>query len=58
MYNGHQIFMNVLREKKLFVTNSVVIKYVNEMHPSLLMYCLNFHMRKRNVDTIVADNSV
>ena len=58
MYNVHQIFMNDLREKKLFVTNSVVIKYVNEMHPSLLMYCLNFHMRKRNVDTIVADNSV
>ena len=55
MFNIHQIYMNELREKKLFVTNSVVQKYVNGMHPSLLMYTLNFHMRKRNADTIVAN---
>jgi hypothetical protein len=58
MFNIHQHYMNELREKNLFVTNMVVQKYVNELHPSLLMYCLNFQMRKRNVDTIVADNSV
>jgi hypothetical protein len=58
MFNIHQLYMNELREKHLFVTNNVVQKYVNELHPSLLMYCLNFQMRKRNVDTIVADNSV
>jgi hypothetical protein len=50
--------MNELREKNLFVTNTVVQKYVNELHPSLLMYCLNFHMRKRNIDNIVGDNQV
>ena len=58
MFNIHQHYMNELRENRLFVTNTVVQKYVNELHPSLLMYCLNFQMRKRNVDTIVADNSV
>jgi hypothetical protein len=58
MFNIHKIFLDQLREKKQFVTNTVVINYVNDMHPSLLMYCLNFHMRKRSVDTIVADNSV
>jgi len=57
MFNIHQIYMNELREKKLFINNIFVQKYVNELHPSLLMYCLNFQMRKRNVDTIVADNS-
>jgi hypothetical protein len=57
MFNIHQLYMNELREKKLFINNTVVQKYVNELHPSLLMYCLNFQMRKRNVDTIVADNS-
>jgi hypothetical protein len=57
MFNIHQLYMNELREKHLFVTNMVVQKYVNELHPSLLMYCLNFQMRKRNVDTIVADNN-
>jgi hypothetical protein len=55
MYKLHQIFLNELREKKLFVTNTVVIKYVNELHPSLLMYCLNFHMRKRSVDFSMAN---
>ena len=52
MFNIHQKYINELREKKQFVTNTVVINYVNGLHPSLLMYCLNFHMRKQNVDTI------
>ena len=56
MFNIHKIFLNELREKKHFVTNNIVKKYVNEIHPSLLMYCLNFQMRKRFVDTIVAEN--
>lgn len=52
MFNIHRLYLDELREKKQFVTNSVVIKYVNELAPTLLMYCLNFHMRKRNVDFI------
>lgn len=56
MFNIHQLYMNELREKKLFINTTFVQKYVNELNPSLLMYCLNFQMRKRNVDTIVADN--
>ena len=58
MFNIHQKFLNELRGKNLFVTNTVVQKYVNELHPSLSMYCLNFHMRKRNIHNIVADNPV
>ena len=58
MFNIHQIFINELREKKHFVTNTVVQKYVNEIHPSLLMYCLNFQMRKRNIDTIVVESNI
>jgi len=58
MFNIHKIFMDELREKKMFVTNTTVINYVNNLHPSLLMYCLNFQMRKRNIDTITADNNV
>ena len=50
MFNIHQKYLNELREKKLFVTNTVVINYVNNIHPSLLMYCLNFQLRKRNID--------
>jgi hypothetical protein len=57
MFNIHQKFLNELREKRQFVTNTVVQKYVNELHPSLLMYCLNFQLRKRNIDTIVSQDS-
>ena len=48
MFNIHKIYMNDLKEQKLYVTNSVVIKYVNELHPSLLMSCLNFQMRNKD----------
>jgi len=56
MYNIHQIFINNLKPQNLFVTNTVVIKYVNQLHPSLLMYCLNYNMRKRSIDCIKNDN--
>ena len=58
MYNIHQKFLTELREKHLFITNTIVQRYVNELHPSLLMYCLNFQMRKRNVDIIVVDSEL
>ena len=54
----HQTYLNDLREKKLFITNTFVINYVNGLHPSLLMYCLNHHMRKRVRDTVVADTNI
>jgi hypothetical protein len=52
MFHIHQIYLSDLRTENQFVTSTIVQKYVNEIHPSLLMYCLNFQMRKRNVDTI------
>jgi len=58
MFTIHQKFINELRDKKLFVTNSIVQKYVNELHPSLLMYCLNLQMRKKSMDNIVADSNM
>lgn len=56
MFNIHKQYLNELKEQKLYVTNTVVIKYVNNIHPSLMMFCLNFQMRKRNVDFIKADS--
>ena len=52
MYQLHQNYMNELREKKLFISHKIVQNYVNNLHSSLLMYCLNFQMRKRKVDNI------
>ena len=58
MLNLHKSYLNKLRAEKMCVTNTVVIKYVNNLHPSLLMYCLNYNRRKRNVDHIVCDANV
>ena len=58
MFNLHKNYLNNLRNEKMYVTNTVVIHYVNDLHPSLLMYSLNYNMRKRNFDYIVADTKL
>jgi len=58
MFHIHQKFLSELRAENQFVTSTIVQKYVNELHTSLLMYCLNFQMRKRKVDTITADSNL
>jgi hypothetical protein len=55
MYNIHQIYINTLKEAGRHVSNSVVIEYVNNIHSSLLMYALNYDMRKRQVDILQAE---
>lgn len=58
MFKLHELFRNELKPQNFFVTNTFVINYVNKLHPSLLMYCLNHHMRKRMVDTIKTESDV
>ena len=41
MFHLHQLYL-IKRER---VTNSVAIQYVNNLHPSLLMFSLNYHLR-------------
>ena len=55
MFELHKLYITSLRVNKLIVSNRVVIDYVNNLQTTLLMYCLNFHMRKRSVDFIIAD---
>ena len=55
MFKIHEHYTANLREKKEAITNTYVISYVNALPPSLLMFCLNHNMRKRNVDTVKAD---
>ena len=56
MFNIHQKYINELKEDKKYVTNTFVQKYINELHPSLLMFCLNHDLRKRNVNIIAAEH--
>lgn len=57
MFKLHEHYLAHLRETKGAVTNTVVINYVNNLAPSLLMFCLNHNFRKRNVDTLNADTA-
>jgi hypothetical protein len=54
MFKLHEKFLSELREQGLFITNTMVINYVNNLHPSLLMHCINFNFRKHHIDTIKA----
>lgn len=56
MYNIHQIYVNQLKAQGNHITNSVVIDYVNKVHPSLQMYALNYDMRKRQVDILQVES--
>jgi hypothetical protein len=58
MYKLHEHFINNLRPNNLYITNTEVIKYVNNLHPQLLMYSLNYNLRKKMVDTIKANSDV
>ena len=50
MYNIHQIYLNDLKPNNQYVSLNTVINYVNNCHPSLTMYSINYHYRKQNVD--------
>ena len=45
MFNIHNKYLTQLKEAKQYVTKSVVIDHINNLHPSLLMHCLNFQMK-------------
>lgn len=55
MFSLHQLYLNDLREKKLFINNTIVIKYVNSLHPSQQMFSINYAMRKRNIDFSICE---
>jgi len=58
MFNIHNKYLTELKESQKFVTKTVVINHVNNIHPSLLMYCLNLQMRQLSDVPIVVDLSV
>jgi len=55
MFALHRKYIDELKDKKLHITNIIVIEYVNTMHPAKIMFCLNFYMRKRHVDFIKSE---
>jgi len=56
MFKLHEIYLNDLMKKKSYVSLNIVINYVNKLHPSLLMYSLNYNMRKRIINLAVCES--
>jgi hypothetical protein len=51
----HKKWLDELREQKQAVTKRVVIDYIHTMHPSQIMYALNYNLVRRRVDFLKAD---
>jgi hypothetical protein len=48
MFTIHEKYKNELKPQNLFVTNQIVIDYVNNLSPTLLMHCLNYNYKNLN----------
>jgi hypothetical protein len=57
MFKLHEHYLTNLKPNNLFITNTEAIKYVNQLHPSILMHGLNYNFKKQTVDTIKAELS-
>ena len=55
MFTLHKLYINILKPKNEYISNTEVIHYVNTLHPSLLMNSLNTCIRKRCIDLSKAD---
>jgi len=52
MYHIHEKYKNELKPENKFVTNKVVIDYVNSLQPSLLMHSLNYNFQLHMIDIV------
>lgn len=43
MYKLHELYIGTLAKDNNIVTRNVVVSYVNQLHPSLLMHSINYH---------------
>ena len=55
MVQLHKHYIDNLRPDKKYITKGEVISYMNNLPPPQVMFVLNFEMRQRNIDTIIAD---
>jgi hypothetical protein len=58
MFYIHQKYLTELKEQKLYITNKVVIDYVNSLDVKLLLQSINYNIKQREVDVINVSNIV
>lgn len=57
MYKLHELYTTSLSKENKIVRRSVVVTYVNELHPSLLMHSINFHHQQAKDDMEIVQNT-
>jgi hypothetical protein len=51
LFSIHKKYITELKEKKMIVNNKMVIEYVNNLPPQMLMYSLNYEFRKQEPES-------
>ena len=55
MFQLHQIYLDILRETRSYVSRNVVIDYVNNLESPRLMFAINYNYNKNQVKCHTAD---
>lgn len=50
MFKIHELYKTHLKPRGKYVNKSVVIEYLNKLHPAQLMYSINYHYRKNEIE--------
>ena len=58
MVQLHKQYIDILREDGKYITKGFVIQYMNNLPPPQQMFVVNYEMRKRHTDTIVANSEL
>jgi hypothetical protein len=58
MYQLHQIYMNTLAPEKKYITYLVTEKYINDLHPSQLMFSLNYEYHTQPDQVVLHNDSI
>lgn len=58
MVQLHKHYIDNLRELGKYITKGYVIQYMNSLPPPQQMYVINYDLRTKNIDTIVADSGL
>lgn len=58
MYQLHQMYMNILAPEKKYITYLITEKYINDLHPSQLMFSLNYEFHKQQEHVILHNDLI
>jgi hypothetical protein len=56
MFSIHQIYLKEMKEQKKNVNLGIVVNYVNNLDPKILMFSLNYNFRQHHIDKMTNEN--